>query len=202
MAHLLLMPRRPYGGFCQPYRNGAGLYPVLYSISPAMYTGGTAPQREEHREGKATTRRQGEGRRQRVCSRADERGVVSSGNPWWRKRAALCREIEVKEVAMTQVSPHPCPTFVLQFVGELFKCTRDAPTEEAHREALHAFCNAFLPWVDPSEVPHPPPTLCPLVKEYHIDQHGIVWIILTQEGLPLFRAWLRSRGGDSTLWSS
>jgi hypothetical protein len=31
------------------------------------------------------------------------------------------------------------------------------------------------------------------LQEYHIDQHGITWIILTQEGLALFRAWLRSR---------
>jgi hypothetical protein len=35
-----------------------------------------------------------------------------------------------------------------------------------------------------------------------IDHHGIAWVILTQEGLALFRAWLRSRGGDSTLCSS
>ena len=103
---------------------------------------------------------------------------------------------------MTQVSPHPFHDLAIQFVGELCTCTIDASTEEAHREALHAFCNALLPWVDPSEVPHPPHALCTLVKEYHIDQHGSAWIILTQEGLALFRAWLRSRGGDSTLCSS
>jgi hypothetical protein len=40
------------------------------------------------------------------------------------------------------------------------------------------------------------------VKEYHRDHHRIAWIILTQEGLPLFRAWLRSRGVDSTLGSA
>ena len=103
---------------------------------------------------------------------------------------------------MTSVSPHPFHDLATQFVGELCTCTRDAPTEEAHREALHAFCNALLPWVDPSEIPHSPHALCTLVKEYHIDQHGIAWIILTQEGLALFRAWLRSRGGDATCWSS
>jgi len=118
------------------------------------------------------------------------------------KRAALCREVDGKEVDMTQVSPHPFHDLAIQFVGELFKGTLDAPTEEAHREALQAFCNALLPRVDPSEVPDPPHALCTLVTEYHIDQQGIAWIILTQEGLALFRAWLRSRGRDSKLGSS
>ena len=103
---------------------------------------------------------------------------------------------------MTQVSPHPFHDLAIQFVGELFKGTLDAPTEEAHREALQAFCNALFPWVDPAEVPHHPHAVCTLVKEYHRDHHGIAWIILTQEGLALFRAWLRSRGGDSTLGSA
>jgi len=134
-----------------------------------------------------------------LCSRTDESGMVSPCHTWSLERAALCGEIEVQEVDMTQVSPHPFHDLAIQCVGELVKCTRDAPTEEAHREALHAFCNALLPWIDPSEVPHPPHALCTLVKEYHIDQHGLAWIILTQGGLALFRAWLRSRGGDSTL---
>ena len=167
-----------------------------------MYTARTALQGEEQREGKATTWLQGEGRTKCLCCRADESGVVSPCHTWWRKRSALCREIAVKEVDMTQVSPHPFNDLAIQFVGELVKCTIDASTEEAHREALHAFCNALFPWGDPSEVPHPPHALCTLVKDYHIDQHGIAWIILTPEGLALFRAWLRSRGGDSTLGSS
>jgi hypothetical protein len=120
----------------------------------------------------------------------------------WEKRAALCREIDVKEVDMTHVSPHPFHDLAIQFVGELFKCTIDAPTEEAHREALQAFCNALLPWGDPTDVPHHPHTVLTLLKEYHRDHHGIAWIVLTQEGLTLFRALLRSRGVDSTLWSS
>ena len=128
--------------------------------------------------------------------------MLSPHNTWSLKRSALCREIDVKEVDMTPVSPHPFNDLAIQFVGELCKCTSNAPTEEAHREALQAFCNALLPWVDPSEVPHPPHALCTLVKEYHIDQQGIAWIILTQEGLTLFRAWLRSRGGDAPLGSS
>jgi hypothetical protein len=118
------------------------------------------------------------------------------------KRAALGREVDGKEVDMTPVSPHPFLDLAIQFVGELFKGTLDAPTEEAHREALQAFCNALSPWVDPAEVPHHPHAVCPLVKEYHRDHHGIAWIILTQEGLALFRAWLWSRGGDSTLGSA
>lgn len=72
-----------------------------------------------------------------------------------RKRAALCREIDGKEVDMPPVAPQPFHDLAIQFVGELCKCTIDAPTEEAHREALQAFCNALLPWVDPSEVLHP-----------------------------------------------
>jgi len=120
----------------------------------------------------------------------------------WEKSAALCREIDVKEVDMTHVSPHPFNDLAIQFVGELFKCTIDAPTEEAHREALQAFCNSLFPWVDPADVPHPPHAVLTLLKEYHRDHHGIAWIVLTQEGLALFRAWLRSRGVDSTLWSS
>jgi hypothetical protein len=167
-----------------------------------MYTGSTTPSGDKHTEGNATTRREGESRRKSIGDRADESGVVSPCNTWLRKRAALGREIDVKEVDMTQVSPHPFHDLAIQFVGELCKCTIDASTEEAHREALHAFCNALLPWVDPAEVPHPPHALCTLVKEYHIDQQGIAWIILTQEDLALFRAWLRSRGGDSTLCSS
>jgi hypothetical protein len=127
---------------------------------------------------------------------------VSPCKPWWLKRFALCREIDVKEVDMTYVSPHPFNDLAIQFVGELCKCTINAPTEEAHREALHAFCNTLFPWGDSSEVPHPPHALCALVKEYHIDQQGIAWVILTQEGLALFRAWLRSRGGDAPLGSS
>jgi hypothetical protein len=145
---------------------------------------------------------QGEGRRKHVCYRADENGVVSPCNTWSLKHSALCREIDVKEVDMTSVSPHSFNDFAIEFVGELCKCTRDAPTEEARREALQAFCNTLFPWVDSSDVPHPPHALCALVKEYHIDQHGIAWIILTQEGLALFGAWLRSRGVDSTLGSS
>ena len=119
-----------------------------------------------------------------------------------RKRAALCREVDGKEVDMMYVSPHPFNDLAIQFVDELCKCTINAPTEEAHREALQAFCNALLPWVDPADVPHPSHTVFTLLKDYHIDQHGIAWIILTQEGLAFFRAWLRSRGGDSTLWST
>jgi len=80
--------------------------------------------------------------------------LVSPGHTWWLKRSVLCKEIEVKEVHMTQVSPHPFHDLALQFVGELCTCTRDAPTEAAHREALQAFCNALFPWVDPSAVPH------------------------------------------------
>ena len=133
-----------------------------------------------------------------MCCRADESGVVSPCHTWWRKRSALCREIAVKEVDMTQVSPHPFH----EFVGELCTCTRDAPTEEAHREALQAFCNVLLPWVDPSEVPHPLHAVLTLLKDYCIDHQGIAWVILTQEGLALFCAWLRSRGGDPTLGSS
>jgi hypothetical protein len=105
----------------------------------------------------------------------------------------LCKEIEVKEVHMTQVSSHPFHDLALECVGALCTCTRDAPTEAAHWEALQAFCNALFPWVDPSDVPHPPPAVFPLWQAYHIDQHGVTWIILTQEGLALFRAWLRSR---------
>jgi len=137
-----------------------------------------------------------------LCSRTDESGVVSPCHTWSLERSALCREINVTEVDMTSGSPHSFNDLAREFVGELCKCTLDAPTEEVHREALQAFCNALLLWVDPSEVPHPPHALCTLVKEYHIDQHGLAWIILTQEGLALFRAWLRSRGGDSTLGSS
>ena len=103
---------------------------------------------------------------------------------------------------MTQVSPHPFHDLAIQFVGEPFKGMLDASTEEARWETVHAFCNALLPWVDPSEVPHPLHVLCTLVKDDHIDPHGIAWIILTQEGLALFRAWLRSRGVDSTLGSA
>src|SRR5262245_27487127 len=51
------------------------------------------------------------------------------------KRAALCREVNVKEVDMTQVSPHPFHDLAIQFVGELCKCTCDAPTEESHQAA-------------------------------------------------------------------
>jgi hypothetical protein len=152
--------------------------------------------------GKATTLLQGEGRTKCLCYRTDESGVVSPCQTWSLKRAALCREIDVKEVDMTSVSPHPFHDLAREFVGELVKCTLDAPTEEAHREALHAFYNALLPRIDPAEVPYPPHAVCTLVKEYHIDQHGIAWAILTQEGLALFRAWLRSRGGDSTWWNS
>jgi hypothetical protein len=120
----------------------------------------------------------------------------------WEKSTALCREIDVKEVDMTHGSPHPFHDLAIQFVGELCKCTIDAPTEETHREALQAFCNALLLWGDPADVPHHPHTVLTLVKAYHRDHHGIAWIVLTQEGLTLFRAWLRSRGVDSTLWSS
>ena len=56
---------------------------------------------------------------------------------------------------MTYVSPHPFNDLAIQFVGELCTCTRDAPTEEDHREALQAFCNALLPWIDPLDVSHP-----------------------------------------------
>jgi hypothetical protein len=103
---------------------------------------------------------------------------------------------------MTPVSSHPFHDLAIQFVGELCKDTGDAPTEEAHREALQAFCNALLPWVDPSDVPHQPHAALSLLKDDHRDHQGIAWVIWTQEGLALFRAWLRSRGGDSTLWRS
>jgi hypothetical protein len=65
---------------------------------------------------------------------------------------------------MAHVSPHPFNDLAIQFVGELCKCTIDAPTEEAHREALQAFCNALIPWVDPAEVPHTPHALVPWGK--------------------------------------
>jgi hypothetical protein len=127
---------------------------------------------------------------------------VSLCHLWLFKRCALCREVDVTEVDMTQVSPHPFNDLAIEFVGELCKCTRDAPTEEAHREALQAFCNVLLPWVDPSEVPCPLHAALTLLKDYCIDHQGIAWVILTQEGLALFCAWLRSRGGDPTLCSS
>jgi hypothetical protein len=87
---------------------------------------------------------------------------------------------------MTSVSPHSFNDLAIEFMGELCKCTRDAPAEEAHREALQAVCNALFPWVDPADVPHSPHAVCTLVKDYHRDQHGIAWIILTQESLPFF----------------
>jgi hypothetical protein len=120
----------------------------------------------------------------------------------WEKSSALAREIDGKEVDITYVSPHPFHDLAIPFVGELLKCTIDAPTEEAHRDALQAFCNALLPWVDPADVPHPPHAALTLLQDYCIDHHGIAWIILTQEGLALFRAWLQSRGVDSTLGSA
>ena len=160
---LTLPPRR----YTVPHRL-SGPYAALYSICPVMYTARTATQGYEYREGKATALRQGEGSPKCLCYRTDESGVVSSCNTWSLKRSALCREIDVKEVDMTSVSPHSFNDLAIQFVGELCQCTRVAPTEEAHREALQAFCNTLFPWIDPAEVPHPPHALCTLVKEYHI----------------------------------
>jgi hypothetical protein len=134
-----------------------------------MYTGRTTPWGYAPREGKATARRQGEGRRKSVGYHTDKSGAVSLCHLWLFKRCALCREVDVTEVDMTQVSPHPFNDLAIEFVGELCKCTRDAPTEEAHREALQAFCNVLLPWVDPSEVPHPLHAALTLLKDYCID---------------------------------
>ena len=92
----------------------------------------------------------------------------------WEKRAPLCREIDGEEVALTSVSPHAFNDLAIELVGELCKRTREAPTEEAPREALHA----LLPWVDPADIPHQPHAALSLLKDDHRDHHGIALVIL------------------------
>src|SRR4030095_5268715 len=96
-------------------RRLSGLYAALYSVCPVMYTARTATQGEEHREGKATTLLQAEGRTKCLGSRTDESGLLSPYNTWSLKRSALCREVDVKEVDMTYVSPHLFNDLGIQF---------------------------------------------------------------------------------------
>ncbi len=96
----------------------------------------------------------------------------------------------------------PLQELVGQFVAELFKHTADMPTDEAHREALQAFCDTLIPWVEPLDAPPNSSGVFTLFENFQVGEEDTVSIAFTLEGVAFFRAWLRSRGLDPALWSS
>jgi len=60
-------------------------------------------------------------------------------------------------------------TLVLDFFGDLLKRTMDAPTAEAHQQALQAFLEDLSPWVLPDDLPTllaPPPRSRPHAVQF------------------------------------
>ena len=92
-------------------------------------------------------------------------------------------------------------------IGEVCKRTLDAPTEAAHRRALHTCLDELSAWISPSDLPTLWRQPFPLFDACHCEPHRdsddeTVWIVLSPGGDALFRAWLRSRGVDPFLCSS
>lgn len=99
------------------------------------------------------------------------------------------------------------PDLAYQFIGEVLKRTLDAPTEEAHRHALHTFLDELSPWISPSDLPTLLRQPFPLFDACHFEPHPdgddeTVSIVLSPAGEALFRAWLSSRGVDPFLYRS
>ncbi len=98
------------------------------------------------------------------------------------------------ELPMTSAASDPAHDLVIQFVSELCACTADVSTEAASREALQAFCDALLPWMDPADAPMSPSAVFTLFEAFQISEAETVSVTFTPEGLALFHAWLRQRG--------
>jgi hypothetical protein len=98
-------------------------------------------------------------------------------------------------------------TLVLDFFGDLLKRTMDAPTAEAHQQALQAFLEDLSPWVRPDDLPT---LLGPAFRlfdacEFTPTADGTdesVAVALSPQGEVILRAWLRRRGVDPMLCSS
>jgi hypothetical protein len=98
-------------------------------------------------------------------------------------------------------------TLVMDFFGDLLKRTIDAPSAEAHQQALQGFLEDLSPWVLPDDLPT---LLGPAFRlfdacEFTPTADGTdenVAVVLSLQGEVIFRAWLRRRGVDPILCSS
>jgi hypothetical protein len=106
--------------------------------------------------------------------------------------------------------PSPTPpthTLVVYFVGDVLKQTMDAPTAVAYQQALQRFLTDLSPWVLPEELPTLLGPAFPIFDacEFTPTADGTdesVSVVLSPQGVVLFRAWLRRRGVDPVLCSS
>jgi len=98
-------------------------------------------------------------------------------------------------------------TLVIDFCGDLLKRTMDAPTAEAHQQALQAFVEDLSPWVLPDDLPTllgPAFTVfdaCEFTPTADGTDENVA-VVLSPQGEVLLRAWLRRRGVDPILCSS
>jgi hypothetical protein len=83
----------------------------------------------------------------------------------------------------------------LQFLADLYRRT-DIPDERAFQQALQAFADELIPWINPGDLPTIPREICFLFERMEVTEEDITSVTLTPEGVALFRAWLRRRGLD------
>ena len=95
---------------------------------------------------------------------------------------------------MDHSASDPLQAFVVQFIAELVQQTADLPTDNAHREALQAFCDRLLPWLEPLDAPPNSSGVFTLFEQFQLGEEDTVSVALTPEGTAIFRAWLRQRG--------
>jgi hypothetical protein len=101
----------------------------------------------------------------------------------------------------------PTHLLVIHFVGDVLKQTMDAPTDVAYQQALQRFLTDLSPWVVPTEVPTllgPAFTIfeaCEFTPTADGTDENIS-VVLSPQGIDLFRAWLRRQGVDPLCCSS
>lgn len=101
----------------------------------------------------------------------------------------------------------PNQLLVVHFVGDVLKHTMDAPTDVAYQQALQRFLTDLSPWVLSEELPllvGPAFTIfdaCEFTPTADATDENIS-VVLSPQGIVLFRAWLRRQGVDPLLCSS
>jgi hypothetical protein len=101
----------------------------------------------------------------------------------------------------------PNHTLVMHFVGDVLKHTMDTPTAAAYQQALQRFLADLTPWVLPEELPILVGPAFTMFDAYEFTPTAdgtdeTISVVLSPQGLILFRAWLRQRGVDPLLCSS
>ena len=85
-----------------------------------------------------------------------------------------------------------------QFLAEILDLTSDCPTDDEYRAIMQTFLDGLFPWIEMSDLPHPPATSFTLMHTLCLSNDGDTLVnAFSPEGLALFRAWLRRRGVEA-----